>query len=35
VVIDDPEDYKFIRAAVGGEADAIVSNDRHLLDIGK
>ena len=35
VAIDDEEDAKFIRAAVGGDADIIVSNDRHLLDIGE
>ncbi|MEX1112583.1 MAG: putative toxin-antitoxin system toxin component, PIN family [Candidatus Andersenbacteria bacterium] len=33
--IDDPDDYKFLQAAVGGDADAIVTNDRHLLDVGK
>ena len=33
--IDDEEDRKFIQAAVGGQADLIVSNDRHLLDIGE
>ncbi|MBI3256021.1 MAG: putative toxin-antitoxin system toxin component, PIN family [Candidatus Andersenbacteria bacterium] len=35
VVIDDAEDRKIIEAAVGGQADAIVSSDRHLLDIGE
>lgn len=35
VVIDDREDYKFIQAAVGGKADAIVTSDRHLLDVGE
>lgn len=35
VLIDDPDDIKFIQAAVGGTAHAVVSNDRHLLDIGK
>lgn len=34
VVIDDPEDYKFLQAAVGGEADVLVTNDHHLLDVG-
>ncbi len=35
VTIDDHEDLKFIAAAVGGQADALVTNDRHLLDIGE
>ncbi len=35
VVLDDPEDYKFIQAAVGGKAEFIISSDRHLLDIGE
>ena len=35
IEIDDPDDYKFLQAAVGGEADLIVSNDRHLLDVGE
>lgn len=35
VQIDDPEDYKIAQAAVGGEADVIVTNDRHLLDVGR
>ncbi len=35
VVIDDHEDMKFLEAAVGGKADMIVTNDRHLLDVGK
>lgn len=34
LVIDDPDDKKFVEAAVGGEADLLVTNDRHLLDIG-
>ena len=29
----DPEDDKFINCAVEGEADYIVSGDRHLLDL--
>lgn len=33
-VIDDEEDRKFLAAAVGGEADLLITNDRHLLDIG-
>lgn len=35
VTLDDPEDYKFLRAAVGGTADLVVTNDRHLLDVGE
>lgn len=35
VVIDDEEDRKIIEAAAGAQADAIVSSDRHLLDIGE
>lgn len=34
VLIDDKEDLKFIEAAVGGDAEAVVTSDRHLLDIG-
>lgn len=33
-VPDDPEDNKFVDAAVAGEADAVVSNDDHLLSLG-
>ena len=33
VVKDDPEDDKFIEAAVYGEADFIVSQDKHLLKL--
>ncbi|MBI2630229.1 putative toxin-antitoxin system toxin component, PIN family [Candidatus Pacearchaeota archaeon] len=32
-VKDDPEDDKFIEAAVYGEADFIVSQDKHLLNL--
>jgi uncharacterized protein len=35
VVIDDEEDLKIIETATGGDANFIVSNDRHLLDIGE
>ncbi len=35
LTIDDPEDYKFLQAAVGGQADGLVTNDRHLLDVGE
>ncbi len=33
--IDDEEDMKFLEAAVGGEADIVVTSDRHLLDVGE
>ena len=33
VVKNDPDDNKFIEAAVEGNAQYIVSQDRHLLDI--
>lgn len=32
-VNDDPEDDKFVEAAVYGEADFIISQDRHLLKL--
>ncbi len=35
VTIDDEEDIKFLQAAVGGGADILVTNDRHLLDVGE
>ncbi len=35
VAIDDEEDMKFLEAGFGGEVDAVVTNDRHLLDIGE
>ena len=33
VVKDDPDDNKFIEAALEGKADYIVTQDRHLLHI--
>ena len=33
VVKDDPDDNKFIAAAIEGSASYIISGDRHLLDI--
>lgn len=33
VVQDDPEDDKVIATAVAGRADALITNDRHLLDL--
>ncbi|MBA3315305.1 MAG: putative toxin-antitoxin system toxin component, PIN family [Planctomycetota bacterium] len=35
VVPDDPDDDKFVALAIAGNADAIVSNDEHLLGLGK
>jgi putative PIN family toxin of toxin-antitoxin system len=34
VVPDDPDDDKFVALALQGQADAIVSNDEHLLGLG-
>lgn len=33
VVVDDPDDDKYLAAAVEGRADYLVSGDRHLIDI--
>ena len=33
VVPDDPEDDKFIAAALAGNADALITNDDHLLSV--
>ncbi len=35
VTLDDEEDMKFVEAAIGGDAELLVSNDRHLLDAGE
>ncbi|MFH1877791.1 MAG: putative toxin-antitoxin system toxin component, PIN family [Candidatus Omnitrophota bacterium] len=35
VVKGDPDDNKFLECAISGEADFVVSGDRHLLDIEK
>lgn len=35
ITIDDPDDYKFLQAAVGGQADLIITMDRHLLSAGE
>jgi len=35
VVVADPEDDKFLECAVAAGAQAIVSGDRHLLDLGQ
>jgi putative PIN family toxin of toxin-antitoxin system len=34
VVVDDPDDDKFIECALTAEASAIVSGDHHLLELG-
>jgi putative PIN family toxin of toxin-antitoxin system len=34
VIPDDPTDERVLACAVEGEADLIVSGDRHLLDLG-
>jgi len=34
VVVDDPTDDAFLEAALAGQADVVVSGDRHLLAIG-
>ena len=31
---EDPDDQKFLEAAMGGETDFLVTNDDHLLSIG-
>jgi len=35
VVLDDPDDNKFIEAGFAGEVDLIVSQDKHLLRLGE
>lgn len=35
VVTADPDDNRVLEAAVEGEADYVVSGDRHLLDVGE
>ena len=35
VINDDPEDNKFLEAAVQANADFIVSGDKHLLKLGE
>lgn len=35
IKLDDPEDYKFLSAAVGGGAEYLVTGDHHLLDVGE
>jgi predicted nucleic acid-binding protein len=33
ISIDDPDDRKFLEAAMGGEVDFLASNDVHLLRV--
>jgi putative PIN family toxin of toxin-antitoxin system len=33
VILDDPDDDKFLEAALAGEAEFVVSGDRHLLQL--
>ncbi|QDU61466.1 hypothetical protein Pan216_23260 [Planctomycetes bacterium Pan216] len=33
VVPDDPDDDKFVAAALSGSVDVLISNDQHLLDL--
>jgi hypothetical protein len=35
VIEDDPDDDKFLACAIASEANAIVSNDEHLLNLGQ
>lgn len=34
IVREDPSDDKFLACAIAGNADIVVSGDRHLLDLG-
>jgi predicted nucleic acid-binding protein len=33
VIKDDPEDNKFLEVAIDGNADFIISQDKHLLNL--
>ncbi len=35
VVAEEPSDNRYLECAVEGEADSIVSGDRHLLELGE
>jgi putative PIN family toxin of toxin-antitoxin system len=35
VVAQDPSDDEFLACALAGRADAVLSGDRHLLDLGR
>lgn len=32
-ICDDPDDDKFLAAAIGGEAEIVITGDKHLLDV--
>jgi len=34
VIVEDPDDNKFLEAAIAGKADYILSGDQHLLHLG-
>ena len=34
-IASDPDDNKFLECALAAQADAIISGDRHLLDLGQ
>ncbi len=34
IVCEDPDDQKFLEAALGGQTDFLVTNDDHLLRLG-
>ena len=33
IIKDDPDDYKFLEAGISGNADLIISQDKHLLKL--
>jgi len=35
LLVDDPEDNRVLEAALAGDAEVIVSGDRHLLEFGR
>lgn len=35
IIVDDPEDNKFLNCAVDGNADYIITDDHHLLEVEK
>ena len=34
-MLEDPEDHKLLDAAVGGQAQFLITEDRHLLEVGE
>ncbi len=34
-MLEDPEDHKLLDAAVGGRAQFLITEDRHLLEVGE